>query len=115
MRSLTVSPVSVAGRTVFIQGSPAPEFASGTAVNVASRVGRGGTVTVGMGVSVGVAVSVAVGMAAWVSAIIVKAAAAIVFCMSATLTVGMGVACAPQALMISVLMSTRVRIEKRFM
>jgi hypothetical protein len=56
---------------------------------------------------------VAVGMADWVSAIIVKAAAAIVPCRSIALTVG--VAASPHALMISAIVSIRVRLEKHFM
>ena len=68
------------------------------------------------GVSVNVAVGgigVAVGMAAWVSAIIVKAAAAIVLCMSTGLTVG--VACCTTRTDDQRITSTRVRIEKHFM
>lgn len=71
---------------------------------------------VGTGVFVGVSVGgigVEVGMAAWVSAIIVRASAADVLCMSNTLSVG--VASAPHALMISVIINSRVRIEKHFM
>ena len=87
---------------------------SGTGVNVAPREGNGIKVSVGAGVSVNVAVGgtgVEVGMAAWVSAIIVKAAAAIVACKSAGLAVGVGVAAVPQALMVSVIMSNRVRLK----
>ena len=95
-----------------------PELLLGTEVNVPSQVGKGGNVLVAAGVSVKVAVGggVAVGMAAWVSATIVKAATMTVFCMSTALSVG--VACAPRAphaLIISVIRSTRVRIEKHFM
>ena len=86
-------------------------------MNVPSNVGKGGNVLVAAGVSVNVAVGgvVAVGMAAWVSATTVKAAAMTVFCMSTELSVG--VACAlpaPHALMSSVIMSNRVRMEKNF-
>jgi len=119
-RILTGKPFRDAGRTLFIHGSSAPETPLGTEVNVASRVGRGGSVLVTAGVSVKVAVGgggVAVGMAAWVSATTVRAATMTVFCMSTGLSVG--VACmlppAPQALMSSVIRSTRVRIEKYFM
>jgi len=119
IRILTVSPCSTAGRTLFIHGSPPPELPLGTGVIVTSEDGNGGKVLVAAGVSVNVAVGgggVAVGMADWVSATIVNAAAATVLCMSTALTVG--VACAqraPHPLMSSVIMSTRVRIEKHFM
>jgi hypothetical protein len=87
-------------------------------VNIIPEAGNGGTVLVAAGVFVNVSVGgggVAVGMAAWVSAIIVMATAAAVICKSTGLTVGGGVACAPHALVLSVIMSTRVRIEKHFM
>ena len=76
----------------------------GTGVNVPAEGGNGRNVLVGAGVSVIVAVGgggVAVGMAAWVSAITVKAAAAIVPCRSTGLAVG--VAPVPHALRISVI------------
>src|SRR5687768_14825561 len=101
-----------------MHGSPPPEFPPGTGVNVPSEDGNASKVLVGAGVSVNVAVGgggVAVGMAAWVSATIVKAAAATVPCMSTALPIGVGVACAPHALRISVVVSTRVRTEKHFM
>jgi hypothetical protein len=91
-----------------------------TEVDVTPEGGKGGNVTVGAGVSVNVAVGgigVAVGMAAWVSAIIVKAAAAIVFCMSTALTVGIAVVSAlraPHALTLNASIITRVRLEKHF-
>ena len=81
--------------------------------------GNGRKVGVGAGVFVGVSVGgggVAVGMAAWVSAITVNASAAAVPCISTALIVG--VDCtprAPQALMLSDIISTRVRLEKDFM
>jgi hypothetical protein len=53
-------------------------------------------------------------MAAWVSATIVKAIAAIVPEMAAGFIVGGAAGCAPHALMVSVSMSTRLRIEQRF-
>ena len=61
------------------------------AVTVTAEDGNGRKVLVGVGVSVIVAVGgggVAVGMAAWVSATIVKAAAATVLCRSTALTGG---------------------------
>src|SRR5919109_4614402 len=112
MRILTVSPCSDAGRGLLIHGSP-PEVPLGTGVKVTSEEGNASGVLVGAGVSVNVAVGgggVAVGMAAWVSATTVRAAAAIVPCMSTGLPIGAGVACAPHALMVSVITSTRVRI-----
>src|SRR6188474_3984576 len=105
-------PIRAAGKTLLIHGSSPPEMPLGTEVNVASRVGKGGKVLVAAGVSVNVAVGgggVAVGMAASVSATTVRAATMTVFCMSTGLSVG--AACmlppAPQALMSSVIRSTR--------
>jgi hypothetical protein len=104
--------------TLFIHGSPPPELPFGTGVSVTGEEDNASGVSVGRGVFVNVAVGgigVAVGMAAWVSAIIVKATAAAVLCRSSALSVGGGVACAPHALMISVNMTIRVRLEEYFM
>ena len=101
-----------------MQGSPPPELPVGTGVDATAEDADGGNVLVGRGVFVNVAVGVigvAVGMAAWVSAIIVKATTAAVLCSSIGLTVGTGVACASHALMVNVIMSTRVSLEKHFM
>lgn len=118
IRILIVLPCSDAGRTLFIQGSPPPELSLGAAASVTSEAGKGRNVLIGAGVSVGIAVGgsgVTVGMAAWVSATIVRAAAAIVLCMPIGLTVGVAATFAPHALRISAIMSIRVSLGKRFM
>src|SRR5512146_67388 len=118
MRILTFVPCSTSGRTVSsVHVPPPPELPIGAGVTVTCAAGKGGTVSVGRGVFVNVSVGgggVAVGMAAWVCAIIVKATAAAVICMSSALTAGVGVAFAPQALRVSVIASTRVRVKKDF-
>src|SRR5215213_7922480 len=119
MRILTVSPWSVAGRTLFTHGSAPPELLLETGVSVIAEAGKGRGVKVGAGVSVIVAVGgggVAVGRAVSVCATIVKASAAAVLWMSTAFAVG--VACAarsPHELMSSAMMRIRVRFEKYFM
>lgn len=118
MRILTVFPCSTSGMGLIEHSSPPPALLFGSGVSVTAEDGNGRGVMVGRGVLVGVSVGgieVAVGMAAWVPANIVRATAATVLCMSITLIVGGGGTFAPQALMVSVTISIRVRIEKRFM
>ena len=88
------------------------KIASGFGVNVGSKVGIRGKATVAVGRN-----NVAVGMAAWVSARLVTAAAIAVLFRSFRLIVGVacGVLRVPHALIISVITSTWMRIEKRFM
>ena len=117
---ITVSLPCLGARTRVAHGSPPPAFAlvgGKVDVNVTFRVGRGTGVSVGRGVSVGVSVGgrgVFVGMAAWVCATMVNAAATAVFCTSTALIVGVAGA-APQALMINVVKTMTVRMERRFM
>src|SRR5258706_1053938 len=119
IRILIVCPTREAGRTLFIHesagvevstGVGVNEIASGFGVNVGPKVGMGGKLAVAVGRS-----NVAVGMAAWVSTKFVTAAAIDVLCRSVRLTAGVACGAAPQALMISVITSAWVRIEKRFM
>jgi len=91
-------------------------LAFGTGGSVPSGVGDGSGVMVGSGVSVNVGGGVAVGTAAWVCAITVKAATTTVSWISPALRVGVaGVPPAPHALIISVSMRYRAKMEKRFM
>jgi hypothetical protein len=117
---MVVSLPSGAESTLVAHGSP-PELLLLTDAVVGEEmtadvadVGKGNGVFVGKGVCVGGSVGgsgVAVGMAACVSATMVNAAATAVFCTSTASMVG--AAGAPHALM-SMAMTTTVRVEKCF-
>jgi hypothetical protein len=105
--------------TLVAHGSPPVLLLTGAVVdvNVTLRVGKDNGVLDGSGVWVGVSVGgsgVAVGTAAWVSAIMVMAAATAVFCTSTAFIVGGG-GSAPQALTSKVVKRMTVRKERRFM